>query len=162
MERVKWLLSIVGGALTVFARQYALILIFTTIGIVIDIVTGIIKAQVTGEGISSKKGTRGFWKKVALLVALFFGFFLDYFIPFALATMNISIPVSSAFFGMTIGCYIVLNEAISTTENLYIINPDIFPKWIVTILRTAKKRIGDSNKEIKELIEEKEEESKYE
>ena len=142
MERIKWLLSVIGGFISVFSKQYATILIFVTIAVVMDFVTGIVKAKAIGEPISSKKGTIGFWKKIALFVGLFFGFFLDYFIPFAAGNIGIKIDLgNTALFGMIIGCYIVINESISICENLYQINPAILPKWISKLLINAKEQI---------------------
>lgn len=141
MEKFKWLFSIVGGAISVFSKQYAMILVFVAIVIVLDVITGLIKAKATGEGINSKKGTRGFYKKLALFVGLFFGFFLDYFIPYMLQTIGVTLEIEGALFGMIIGCYIVINESISIAENLYKTNPDILPKWIVKLLINAKDQI---------------------
>lgn len=141
MEKMKWLVSVIGGAISVFCQQYAMILIFVAIAVVMDFITGIIKAKSIGEPITSRKGTRGFWKKIALFAGLFFGFFLDYFIPYVLATLNLSLPIDGALFGMIIGCYIVINESISICENLYISNPEILPSWIVKLLTSARDQI---------------------
>lgn len=148
MEKYKWLLSIISGAVVTFAKQYHAIILFVLIAVIFDWITGTLKAKATGEGINSKKATQGFWKKVALFVGLAFGFFLDYFIPYMVGSIGIDLPVS-AFFGMTFGCYICVNELISIAENLYLINPSILPKWVVSLLTTAKKQIdnkvGDSD-----------------
>lgn len=140
MEKIKWLISILGGALSVFFKQYAMIIIFVALVVVMDFITGIIKAKAIGEPITSKKGTIGMWKKIALFVALFFGFFLDYFIPYCINSIGLELPIKGLF-GMIIGCYIVLNESISICENLMIANPEILPKWIVKLLSGAKEQI---------------------
>lgn len=145
MEKFKWLMSCLWGCVCTFFRQYALIITFTACAVVLDWITGVVKAKTTGEGLNSRKATVGFWKKVALFVALFFGFFLDYFIPYVADKAGISLPINSLF-GMIFGCYIVINEAISICENLYACNPTIMPKWIVSILTQAKEQI-DSKKE---------------
>lgn len=150
MEKMKWLLSVIGGAITVFSKQYSTILIFVTIVVVLDFVTGIVKAKTIGEPLSSKKGVRGFWKKIALFVGLFFGFFLDYFIPYVLATLNIVLPIDGALFGMIIGCYIVINESISICENLYASNPHILPGWIIKLLSSARDQIDHKIEDNKE------------
>ena len=80
-------------------------------------------------------------------MALFFGFFLDYFIAFVLQNLNITLPYSSAIFGMVIGCYIIVNELISIAENLYRVVPDIFPQWIVKMLTSTKNQINDLGKD---------------
>lgn len=148
MEKWKWLFSVICGALATFSRQYMMIVIFVAIAVVMDVITGVIKAKLTGEGLSSKKGTIGFWKKIALFCGLFFGFFLDYFIPYIASTIGISYPFETAVFGMIIGCYIVLNESISVCENLYRANPDILPSWVVKILTQAKQEIDDKGNAI--------------
>ena len=140
MERIKWLLSILWACISVFLKQYALIIIFVAVAVIFDWITGMIKAEATGEGLNSKKATKGFWKKVALFAALFFGFFLDYFIPYCIKYIGIHIPIN-ALFGMIFGCYIVINECISVAENLFIINPSILPSWVVKLLTTAKEQV---------------------
>lgn len=140
MEKIKWLLSIVGGVLVTMAKKYYMIVLFVMLVVVFDWITGLIKARVTGERLNSKKATIGFWKKIALFVALFFGFFLDYFIPYMINNVGIDMPVT-ALFGMIFGCYIVINECISIAENLYMINPAILPKWVKKMLSAAKEQI---------------------
>lgn len=144
-DKAKYILSVIGGLLATATKQYGLILLFVIIGIFMDCITGLIKSKITGKGWSSKVGFVGFWKKVSLLVALFFGIFLDYFIP---ATLEKIVTVELPFalpFGLIIGAYIVLNECISICENLYTCNPDIVPKWIVGLLRNAKEKIADGD-----------------
>ena len=140
MDRIKWLSTAVLSALTAFSHRYAAIVIFVALMVLLDTVTGIIASIVSGEKLSSEKGAIGFWKKMALFAALAFGFVLDYFIPFMLAYVSIEAPFGAAF-GVVIGCYIVINEAISVCENLYRCNNDILPKWVVKILTQSKEQI---------------------
>lgn len=152
MEKTKWLLSIICGLLSAFTKQYGMIIAFVSCAVVFDWITGIIGEKAVGHAITSKKGTIGFWKKMALFAGLFFGFFLDYFIPFAIAKINIEVPVKEAIFGMIIGCYIVINECISICENIYKANPDILPKWIVSMLTLAKEQLdkdGEKHEDIR-------------
>lgn len=137
----KWFISVVLGAWATFTQNYAMILIFIIIAIVLDLVTGLIKAKITGEGLKSSKGWVGFWKKIALLVAFCFGIFLDYFIPYALGVVSVELPFNSPF-ALIIGVYIILNESISVCENLYEINPHTLPKWIKSLLATANDKIN--------------------
>lgn len=150
MERVKWILSGLLGMLGVFTKQYGLLIIMVAVAIVFDFVTGLIKAKIY-ENISSKTGTKGLFKKISLLVCLFFGFFLDYTIPAMCEYISIEIPFNMPF-GMIIGFYIVLNECISICENLYACNPTIMPKWIVKVLQTAKDKLDDGGQD--EIVEE--------
>ena len=121
-----------------FFQQYGLVTAFVIVVILLDFATGLIKAKISGEGWESKKGTRGFWKKVALLCALSFGIFLDAFIPLVLEIgFSVSMPFNIPI-GMVVAVYIILNESISITENLYCCNSEIIPKWIASFLKLAK------------------------
>ena len=147
MEKMKWLLSILCGLLSAFTKQYGMIITFVAIAVVFDWITGIIGEKAVGHAITSKKGTIGFWKKMALFAGLFFGFFLDYFIPYCLEKISLELPIKGAVFGMIIGCYIVINECISICENIYKANPGILPGWIVTMLTLAKTQINKEDDE---------------
>lgn len=135
-------IATLGGFVATITQQYALIFVCVIVAIIFDVITGLIKSKVTGKPWSSRRGTIGFWKKIALLVALTFGIFLDYFIPVALGTVNVELPFATPF-GLIIGVYITLNESISICENLYEINPMALPKWIVKLLKTSSDKIND-------------------
>lgn len=148
-NQMKWLISIIGGAISAFSEQYALIIAFVLVAVVLDTITGLVGAKAQGEQITSERGRKGFWKKVTLFLALFFGFFLDYFIPYVVEKVGVQLPINVALFGMIIGVFVVLNESISICENIYKANPDVLPKWIVDMLTSAKEQIenkGDDNK----------------
>lgn len=142
MEDVKkWIISLILGAWATFTQQYAIILSFIITVIILDFITGLIKAYTTGVGWKSSKGFKGFWKKVSLLVAFSFGIFLDFFIPYALKIISIELPFNSSF-ALIVGCYIIINESISICENLYRINPHSLPRWIVALLKGANDKIN--------------------
>ena len=129
------------GMIASFMKQYGLVIGLVLVMIVMDWVTGLICAQVSGQGWDSKKGTRGFWKKMALLCALAFGITLDATIPFLLELgLHITLPFPTPF-GLIVGAYIILNESISVCENLYGSNPAIMPGWIVKLLRAVSKQV---------------------
>ena len=141
---IKWLISVICGFIATFFQQYGLFIALVAVAVVLDVITGIIKAKATGEGLSSEKATKGFWKKVALFWGLFFGIFLDYVMLTVLAqadiTMNVKLP-----FALIIACYIILNECISIAENLVLINPEIIPKWVAKLLSVAKDDLDKKN-----------------
>lgn len=145
-DKFKYLFSLISGLIATATKQYGLILLFVVVGIFFDWITGLVKSKITGVPWSSKVGFIGFWKKISLLVALSFGIFLDCFIP---ATLEKIVAVEIPFalpFGLIIGAYITLNECISICENLYACNPDIIPKWITGLLKNAKGKITDCDK----------------
>lgn len=143
MEKWKWLVSVIFGAVSAFSHQYGMIIAFVGITVVFDWITGVVASMAQGEKLSSKKGAIGFWKKIGLFLGLFFGFFLDYFIPYAITAVGIEVSANIAVFGMIIGCYIVINESISVCENIYRINQSILPQWVVKLLVNAKDQIDD-------------------
>lgn len=138
----KWLISIICGTAATFFQQYGLFIVFVSLAIVFDCITGLIKAKTIGEGLTSQKGWKGFWKKISLLVGLFFGIFLDYAIPLLFARAGLTLGVDLPF-ALIICAYIVLNESISVCENLYLINPNIMPKWIIKLLKGSKSRLDE-------------------
>lgn len=149
MEKVKWLLSTLLGLILSFTQKYGIMIILVAIAIAFDFITGLIKASIREE-VSSEVGKKGFFKKMALLICLFFGFFLDFVIPYMCETISIKIPFETPF-GLIICFYIVLNESISICENLYACNPSIMPTWIVRILRSAKEQIDNKDGESSEI-----------
>lgn len=143
---IKMTVSIFGGVAATMLNAYGPIFLFVSIAICFDIITGLLRSVIKGVAITSKKARRGFWRKIALLIALTFGVFIDYFIPIMLAVVNISVP--DLPFTMIIGCYICLNEIISIIENLMqATNYKIFPPWVKTIFETGKKAIEQQDKE---------------
>lgn len=138
----KWLISIICGTVATFFQQYGLFIVFVSLAIVFDCITGLIKAKTIGEGLTSQKGWKGFWKKISLLVGLFFGIFLDYAVSLLFARAGLTLGVDLPF-ALIICAYIVLNESISVCENLYLINPNIMPKWIIKLLKGSKSRLDE-------------------
>ena len=135
------------GMTASFFNQYGLVIALVVIVILLDFATGLIKSKLSGEGWESRKGTIGFWKKMALLCAMVFGIFLDAFIPLVLELgFNITLPFGIPI-GMVVSVYIILNESISITENLYCCNKDIIPKWIANLLKLAKNSVDNEETE---------------
>ena len=142
----KWLLSVITGGLAAFFGQYGLFIALVAVAVVLDVVTGLVKAKATGEGLSSDKATKGFWKKISLFVGLAFGIFLDYAVATVLVQVGVTIGLELPF-SLIICAYIIINEAISISENLYLTNPDSFPPAVGKLLKVAKGKIEDSDKE---------------
>ena len=138
------------GTTASFFNQYGLVITLVIVVILLDCATGLIKAKLSGEGWESKKGITGFWKKMALLCAMSFGIFLDAFIPMAVQLgFNVTLPFNIPI-GMVVCVYIILNECISITENLYCCNKNIIPKWIANMLKLAKSSVDETDNENKQ------------
>lgn len=144
MNHIKYLFSLLSALVLSIFSQYGIIFIFVCAVVILDFITGLIKCKYKGVKITSKKAYKGFYKKLALLLALCFGVFFDLFITYSLNkisqfTINFNMP-----FGLVIGSYIVICECISICENLYTINPDIMPQWIGKLLTGTKNKIKEN------------------
>ena len=143
MERqyvVKLTSSVLTGLIASFWGIYGPVILCVLIAICMDVVSGLVASMAAGEKISSKVGWVGFWKKMALLLALAFGIFMDSFIPILLGTISLELPFTMPI-GTIVGCYIVINEAISIIENINKAAPTALPKWIKKLLEGAGQTI---------------------
>ena len=86
-------------------------------------------------------------------MALFFGVFIDVFIPHALSFISITIPFNMPF-GLIFGCYIIFNEGISICENLDKIDPNLLPKWVKKMLEGGSEKIDSAVSDDKDNKEE--------
>lgn len=144
MDKVKLVLSIIGGILMTFFQQYGLILGLVSIVVLMDFITGLVKAKIIGDSWSSQKGTKGLWKKLAFFLALFFGIFFDYAIPYILAAgFSVAMPFNLPV-GLTVGVYIIINESISVCENLHESGVTL-PEFIRNVLTGAKKKMDEED-----------------
>lgn len=132
--------SVILGFLANLYDKYSVMLVFMSLAIIFDVITGLMKCKCNSEKISSKKGTKGFFKKLVFIIAYAFGVFLDFFVPYAISVTGSDIE-TECYFGLIIGAYITLNECISICENFYEINDDIFPKWIANLIKNMRDKI---------------------
>lgn len=135
-------MSLFTGLIASFWGIYGPVIICVLVAICMDVVSGLVASMASGEKISSKVGWIGFWKKMALILALAFGIFMDSFIPILLGTISLELPFTMPI-GTIVGCYIVINEAISIIENINQAAPTALPKWIKKMLEGAGKTIDD-------------------
>ena len=135
-------MSLLTGLIASFWGIYGPVIICVLVAICMDVVSGLVAAMASGEKISSKVGWVGFWKKMALILALSFGIFMDTFVPILLGTISLELPFTMPI-GTIVGCYIVINEAISIIENINKAAPTALPKWIKKMLEGAGKTIDD-------------------
>lgn len=134
--------SLISGLAASFWGIYGPVIACVLVAIYMDVVSGLVASMAAGEKISSQVGWIGFWKKMALILALDFGIFMDSFIPILLGTISLELPFTMPI-GMIVGCYIVINEAISIIENINKAAPTALPKWIKKMLEGTGKTIDD-------------------
>ena len=97
-------------------------IIITVIFILLDIVTGIIKAF-KEKSYTSSTMREGLFHKCGSVLCIIFGCLVDYTQKYI--DIGISIP-----FAKTMCIYIVIMEIGSIIENICVINPDILPEKI--------------------------------
>lgn len=135
-------MSIVGGLISTYFQQYGIIFIFVAIAICFDVITGLVASAYNGIPITSDRARRGFWKKVCFLLAVFLGIFMDAFIPQLVLMVGIKLPFNLPF-GCIISIYVILTEAISIAENIFKVNQESMPKWIIGLLKGYKNKIEE-------------------
>lgn len=145
-DSIKRLLSVIMGIIAAFWGEYGLFLVLVAVAVVLDVITGIVKAKATGEGLSSEKARKGFWRKITLFVALGFGIFLDFAAELVISSTGITLSVGMPF-ALIVSAYIIINESISIFENLYLANPEAFPPSVGRLLKVAKKKIDEDGAE---------------
>lgn len=140
--------SAIIGTIATLAEAYIVLVILVAAAICLDVITGLIRCFATGEKLSSVKGTKGFWKKIMLLAAMLFAFFLDLALPSIMEVVKIEMPFGKTLlFGSIVGVYIILNESISICENILKANSMALPKWLKKLFQDAKKDIDEGGKE---------------
>ena len=140
----KWLFSAVVGGLAGFFNRYGILSLLVCGAVLLDIVTGLLKAK-TAKEINSNAGFTGFWRKLSLFAGLFFGYLLDYLNGYLLSVSDMWSFSSDIPFGIFIGIYIVLNECISILENLYACGVTL-PAFIIKSLKTAREHTNKEQK----------------
>ena len=145
MEKLKYLFSVIAGALLAYMGAYIVLYGLVFCAILFDLITGCMAAVISGKGLSSSKAARGVLKKLVLLIALGFGTFLDVFIPFAAKTVNFDFN-GSLIFSTVICVYIVVTECISICENILICNKSALPSWLLKLLNKAQSDIDTGKK----------------
>ena len=140
--------SAIIGTIATLAEAYIVLVILVAAAVCLDVITGLIRCFATGEKLSSAKGTKGFWKKIMLLAAMLFAFFLDVALPSIMEVVKIEMPFGKTLlFGSIVGVYIILNESISICENILKANKMALPKWLKKLFQDAKKDIDEGGQD---------------
>ncbi len=144
MEWIKYAASALVGAVIAYLKGHGLLFVLVVVAVVFDLASGMLAAVIAGEGLCSDRARKGFLKKVALLVALCFGTFLDVLIPWAAGYIGIPIPDTMLFSAM-ICAYICITESISIAENIYKCNHHALPSWIKQLLQQAGQKLEEES-----------------
>ena len=144
MEKAKYILAMIGGALITYFGQYLLLYALVGVAVLMDLISGMAAAVIEGQGLSSKTARAGFVKKLMLLFAVGFGTFLDVLLPWCAELVGMEIQ-STLLFGTVICVYICIGESISIMENIYRSTGKRLPKWIAKLLQITKEKLEENN-----------------
>lgn len=131
--------AIVTAAAAFFNKVPTLLILFMA-AVMIDYLTGWIKAAFFLKEWNSKTGLQGIIKKAMYFVLIGVAFMVGY----GIKELGIQIGLDLGF-SIYIGWYTVavllINELTSILENLYVIMPEKVPVWLLKILKIADDKL---------------------
>lgn len=136
---------IVGGTAAYF-REIAIPLVFLILVMVIDYVTGMVKAWINAD-LSSKTGIKGIVKKVCYLLVVCVAAVVDWLLASGLQKVGITVEINYLF-GVIVSIWLIINELISILENLATIGVPM-PAFLTAIVRKLKVAVENNADEKK-------------
>lgn len=136
---------IVGGTAAYF-REIAIPLVFLILVMVIDYITGMIKAWINAD-LSSKTGIKGIVKKVCYLLVVCVAAVVDWLLASGLQKVGITVEINYLF-GVIVSIWLIINELISILENLATIGVPM-PAFLTAIVRKLKVAVENNADEKK-------------
>ena len=149
MDNNKSLQAVFSATFAVLASYFSIVaipLLILIIAMIIDYITGMAAAWYNSE-LNSKKGIKGIVKKISYIALVAVAMGADWLIYCGLSQINISMGYS-VFFGVLVAIWLIINEFISTLENLKKIGvpmPDFITKLISKLKNTVENQKGDNN-----------------
>lgn len=138
-------IAAVGASIASYFGALAAPLLVLLCVMLIDYVTGLVKAYMTSQ-LSSRIGLRGILKKLCYMAMVAVGAALDYLLTGALAQAGIDLHIEM-FCGMLVAIWLIVNELISILENLAEIGVPGMPALTSLIGRLKNTLDGDDHKE---------------
>ena len=108
---------------------------------IIDYITGMSAAWYNSE-LSSKRGVKGIVKKVGYLALVVAAMIIDWLISQGLQQINVDLHYS-VFFAVLVAVWLIINELISTLENLSRMGVPI-PNFLKKIINKLKVTVDES------------------
>lgn len=133
----------VTAALASYFGMMAVPIVALLIAMIIDYVTGMIKAYITSQ-LSSRVGVKGVLKKISYMAMVAVGCLVDYLLRDALVQTGIDLHID-LFFGLLVTIWLIINELVSILENLAVIGVPGFPRLEKLLVRL--KNYVDDEKE---------------
>ena len=94
-------------------------------------------------GWSSKKGAKGIIKKVGYLCVIAAAMVMDYIILNVASAIGFDMP-TTAFFGLLVAVWYILNELLSVVENAGRMGADV-PDWLTKYIASLKSKIDEEH-----------------
>ena len=139
---LKSVTAVVGAGVAAYCGQLAAPVLVLLCMMVIDYVTGMVKAYMTAQ-LSSRIGVKGILKKLCYMVMVAVGAAVDYLLRGAAIGAGITLDVK-LFFGMLVTVWLTINELISVMENLAAIGVPGFPR-LQRILKRLRRTVADES-----------------
>lgn len=116
-------------------------IVMLVFAMIIDYITGMSAAWYNSE-LSSKKGIKGIVKKVSYLALVVVAMIIDWLISQGLQQINVDFHYS-VFFAVLVAVWLIINELISTLENLSRMGVPI-PNFLKKIINRLKSTVDES------------------
>ena len=127
--------ALIGAGIVSYIRALAVPVLVLLGVMLLDYITGLIKAYVRAE-LNSGLGIKGILKKLSYMVMVAVGAAVDYLLRGALVGAGITLDLK-LFFGTLVTVWLTINELISVTENLAAVGVPGFPR-LQNILKRLK------------------------
>lgn len=138
------------AGLGLYLRELAVPVIILAVVMILDYITGIVGAWMSGQ-LCSRTGILGIIKKLAYLCAVAVAIVIDYVIQNAAGRTGLDLG-NFYMFGLLVTIWLILNECISILENLSELGvplPAFFMKLIMKLKKTTETRgdavVGEEN-----------------
>lgn len=117
---------------------------------VVDYITGMLASKSealdhpgeSGYGWTSKKGAKGIIKKVGYICVIAVAMVVDYIIVVVSKDLGYQMPMT-AFFGLLVAVWYVLNELLSIIENAGRMGANV-PEWLSKYIAVLKDKIDNT------------------
>ena len=123
---LKSVTAVVGAGVAAYCGQLAAPVLVLLCMMVVDYVTGMVKAYMTAQ-LSSRIGVKGILKKLCYMAMVAVGAGVDYLLRGALVQAGIDLHIE-LFCGLLVAIWLIINELISVMENLAAIGVPGFPR----------------------------------
>lgn len=144
------LIAVALGGLSAYMRLMFVPLVILIVVIIIDYMSGMLKAWGNDE-LSSKAGLKGIIKKLCYLMLVCVAGVVDWLLWSGLRQVGVTLDFGFCF-GLIVTIWLIINELISILENLEALHVPMprFLKNIVKHLKSAVETKGDSAEDKKE------------